>query len=509
MYGDFLKYAGLARYEPHAVQPRNSVLVGISYSRLQSLGSRGDCLSMFKCCVIISGFMIALLPQLASADTPEQVFSKSSPSIVVVVASAKGKFVGLGSGVVTEVGKVITNCHVAQRGENLQVRHLGKIVRASLQFVDNARDLCQLSVPNLDVSPVTLSTTKNLRVGQRVYAIGAPQGLELTLSEGLISSLRQYEGAQYIQTSAAISPGSSGGGLFDDQGRLIGITSYYFSEGQNLNFALPVDWIVELPHRARQAAKLTDESRIEWVNRSFALTEKEDWAGLLAHSKQWVKRMPGDPVALFSLSIAYNHLGQYDQAINTLQEVVRIMPEGEWVWDALGIAYSGAKQYEQAVKAFQESLRIQPEHSKTWYNLGITYGELTKFHDAIQAYRESLRVDPEYADAWYNLGNIYFGQKKYDAAVNAYREVLRIEPRYAKAWYSLGNIYTTLGQNDQAIQAYQGTLNILPDDAKTWRNLGLVYSRQGQRDRVLEIYKTLRKLDPAMADDYFNALILR
>ena len=95
------------------------------------------------------------------------------------------------------------------------------------------------------------SNNRDLRVGQRVYAIGAPQGLELTLSDGLISGLRDAAGAQIIQTSAAISPGSSGGGLFDDAGELIGVTTFQTKTGQNLIFAIPVEWIDQLPQRGR------------------------------------------------------------------------------------------------------------------------------------------------------------------------------------------------------------------------------------------------------------------
>jgi serine protease Do len=65
---------------------------------------------------------------------------------------------------------------------------------------------------------VVVGSTKSLKVGAKVYAIGAPKGLELTLSDGIVSSLREVEGGQYIQTTAAISPGSSGGGLFDENG---------------------------------------------------------------------------------------------------------------------------------------------------------------------------------------------------------------------------------------------------------------------------------------------------
>ncbi|MEP6934082.1 MAG: S1C family serine protease [Nitrospirota bacterium] len=155
--------------------------------------------------VLVTGFVLVFLSPLAArANTPDQIFVQVSPSVVVHIFDAKGKSVGQGSGAVIGAGQVITNCHVAQKGESLKVRQLGKTFKATLQYADPDRDLCQLSVQDLQAQPVVLGTASKLRIGQRVYAIGAPKGLELTLSEGLISSLRPYEGSQYIQTSAAI-----------------------------------------------------------------------------------------------------------------------------------------------------------------------------------------------------------------------------------------------------------------------------------------------------------------
>ena len=97
-----------------------------------------------------------------------------------------------------------------------------------------------------------LATTSAVQVGHAVYAIGNPKGLDLTLSAGLVSSLRRNPTGQLvlIQTPAAISGGSSGG-LFDDSGRLIGLTTIgsVGADTQNLNFAVPSEWIAELPQR--------------------------------------------------------------------------------------------------------------------------------------------------------------------------------------------------------------------------------------------------------------------
>jgi tetratricopeptide (TPR) repeat protein len=422
-----------------------------------------------------AGYALVLLSSLAAANTPEQIFVQVSPSVVVVdIFDAKGKSIGLGSGAVIGAGQVITNCHVAQKGKSLQVRQSGKSFKATLQYADPDRDLCQLSVPDLQAPPVALGTAKKLRVGQRVYAIGAPQGLELTLSEGLISSLRPYEGSQYIQTSAAISPGSSGGGLFDDQGRLVGITTFYLAEGQSLNFALPVDWIAELPKRTQAATVVAKKGGLDWLNRAVALEEKKDWQGMLKLAQQWIKSEPGSAVAWYGLGNAYNELKQYDQAIQAYREALRIQPEYADVWNNLGAAYDDLKQYDQAIQALREALRIQPEDAGAWFNLGIAYDNLKQYDQAIQAYRETLRIQPEYAKAWNNLGAAYNDLKQYDQAIQALREALRIPPEYAGAWF----------------------------------NLGVTYYLQGQRDKVREIYQTLRKLDPALAERYFNVLIL-
>ena len=100
---------------------------------------------------------------------------------------------------------------------------------------------------------MTTHRLSSVRVGQRVYAVGNPAGLELTFTEGLISAIRTIRGYQMIQTSAPVTHGSSGGGLFDDQGRMVGVTSSGIKEGLGLNFAIPVDYVQEIIARAKPA----------------------------------------------------------------------------------------------------------------------------------------------------------------------------------------------------------------------------------------------------------------
>ena len=206
-----------------------------------------------------------LLPAVAAkALTPAELFAQVSPSVWrVQTLDADGLLLGQGSAVVVAPGLLVTNCHVLARARQVQVRRDGpaKATPARLSLWDVQRDLCQLEAAGLSAPFVPLGSAADAAVGQPAYAIGHPRGLDLTMSAGLVSSLRRNGAGQLVllQTSAAISGGSSGGGLFNEAGALLGLTTIASITGdaQNLNFAIPADLIKDLPrrHAAARAAE--------------------------------------------------------------------------------------------------------------------------------------------------------------------------------------------------------------------------------------------------------------
>jgi serine protease Do len=188
--------------------------------------------------------------------TPEQLFEQGSPSVWVVhTLDGERRPLMQGSAVVIGPGQVLTNCHVLRGARSVSIGRENMSFGATLEHPDTERDLCLLKVANLHAPAVSVASHEGLRVGARVYAIGAPQGMETTLSDGLLSGIRRSAQGEVValQISVPISPGSSGGGLFDTQGRLVGVTSAGLREAQNLNFALPAGWIAEVPARAQAA----------------------------------------------------------------------------------------------------------------------------------------------------------------------------------------------------------------------------------------------------------------
>lgn len=182
------------------------------------------------------------------------LFASLSPSVVRIVAldvvkGEKSKLKARGSAVVIQPNLMLTNCHV------LKGNAVGTLIDKKVLFVrrvggDDALDLCLLR-PNKPFTAIKNTRSyETLRVGEKVFAIGSPSGLENTLTEGIISGLRTRKDVRLIQTSTPIYPGSSGGGLFDEDGALIGITTFG-KAGTNLNFAVALDESAPIIARAK------------------------------------------------------------------------------------------------------------------------------------------------------------------------------------------------------------------------------------------------------------------
>ncbi len=183
----------------------------------------------------------------ATPLAPSDVFKKVAPSIWVVVATPsraelRVRNVALGSAVAISEHLLLTNCHVVKDRAIIKLVQEGTRDNASLVAADDVSDRCVIKAETLTLTPVAgVRTIESLAVGERAFAVGAPLSFERTLSEGLVSAIRGRGGHAMVQTSAAISPGSSGGGLFDERGNLIGITTLTYRVAQNLNFAIAAE----------------------------------------------------------------------------------------------------------------------------------------------------------------------------------------------------------------------------------------------------------------------------
>ena len=190
------------------------------------------------------------------AQTPQEVAQTGfASSITVLVYDEFGDALGLGSGFAIAPGRFVTNAHVIAGAHTALVRPIGDADTfdvTKVEYFDRDRDLAVLRAPQLELPPIEVVGHDAPSVGDAVFAVGSPLGLEGTFTQGIVSGYRTLETQSLMQITAPISPGSSGGPVLGLDGRLVGIAVGAFSDGQNLNFAIPVTALATLLEKPSQ-----------------------------------------------------------------------------------------------------------------------------------------------------------------------------------------------------------------------------------------------------------------
>jgi len=193
-------------------------------------------------CLIASGY--------SSAQTPRDIAQKSFVSVVMLVMEdANSQPTALGSGFFVSENIVTTNLHVIRNSERGYAKIVGEKPGydiTGIVGIDAEMDLVLLEVANVRASPLPLGDSQQVAVGDEVYVVGNPQGLEGTFSKGIISGIRNFDAKSILQITAPISPGSSGGPVLNNKGEVIGVAVATLKGGQNLNFAIPVSYLSQL-----------------------------------------------------------------------------------------------------------------------------------------------------------------------------------------------------------------------------------------------------------------------
>lgn len=218
-----------------------------------------------------------------------QIYAKSVSSVCTVITMASGKPVSLGSGfVVSSGGLVATNRHVVDRATDILVKcGKHKAVAGHVTGPFGPADLALIRTSLKNLRPLHISAENPEKIiGQQVFVIGNPEGLEGTISSGLISGVRSVDGLQVIQISAPISHGSSGGPVILASGAVIGVATAQLTEGQNLNFALPASLLRDLVYEAGTTQLTSDTAGaakgapVSWKDIPAAILSRAFWESL-------------------------------------------------------------------------------------------------------------------------------------------------------------------------------------------------------------------------------------
>jgi len=303
----------------------------------------------------------------------EKIYKKVSDAVVVIHAfDFNNQLSKQGSGVViSEKGYVVTNYHVLAGCERLEILHNKEIVPyVDIIGIDVEKDILILKIKEKKFSAIKIGNSKSLNIGQKVYAIGSPLGFENSISEGIISGLRNYgeTGKNFIQITAGISSGSSGGAIVNDKGELIGISTLTIKEGQNLNFAIPIDVVLSVE--------------------------------ISSYSKN-------DSYKDFELFYKGNDAvdkGNYQDAIKYYTSYIKKFPDHDGAYYNRGNSKAYLEDYRGSILDYNEAIKINPNYSNAYYNRGQSKSNLKDYRGAILDYSKAIEINPNFAIAYMNRG---------------------------------------------------------------------------------------------------------
>ncbi len=405
----------------------------------------GQMKTIILCTIVLSFFFTSDF--LCATTDLSVLVRKASDAVGLVITADKKKNVGYGSGYfISTDGDFVTNYHVVDKAETVIVKFPNeKIYRVKeIIGIDKTKDIAILKLNTDGESVSFIRMSKRVpELGERIFVMGNPMGLEQTVSDGIVSSVRDYKGFKFIQMTARISPGSSGGPVMNMDGDVVGIATLYVKKGQNLNFAVSVEEVMKLLEKV-------DKPYCNNFNDALYLVKKYYYVNDYVSARKYIDMaLEFDPkgkglykffakildskqnqelVYLWSESIKNKHS-------NYLSELIFEMSSME-----MGMIAAKKEKYVEAVKYLtnikipfgkeEDDSRFSKKNRSRVYNvLAYSYYQTKKYEESAKWYNyylsgESLGNQMDFL-AYGHLGFICFKLEKYSDAVNFLKKALR------------------------------------------------------------------------------------
>jgi hypothetical protein len=313
-------------------------------------------------------------PGASAQSLQPAAFLPISASVVRVEASRVQGGISIGSGVTVAPSVIVTNCHVTRDAAAIRVSGAGQVFDATGQRADGTHDVCFLRVPGWRGKPASVVEHDRLRIGDAVAAIGFTGGTGRSLQFGRVRGLHVLEGARVIQSDAAFTSGASGGGLFDGDGKLVGLLTFRSRGSRDGFYALPVGWIRDRLPRDEQ-----------WVD----IGPLQDAAAF------WQRDAVTQPYFLRAASLGAER--RWRELIELTNAWAKADPRDAEPFRLRGDAFQAMDLGESAVHAFSEALRLEPDNPLAWYGLAIAYASIGDTASSRQAQSRTADLDGDLA----------------------------------------------------------------------------------------------------------------
>jgi len=356
---------------------------------------------LFKHLYILPLFFILVcvrtLTQQVSSDelTPDKIYEKVDNSIVVVLAYDNLGNMFQGSGVVINTeGLIVTNHHVCKDANRIEIKHYNKEIKnVSVYLYDEVKDILFLKTNDKTLPPIPYGTSSSLRTGQRIYAVGSPEGYENSISEGIVSGFRTDENnVKLIQMTCPITDGSSGGAVLNSKGELIGLSVSGQHEGA-LYFAIPVNDIYTMIGIETQYTEVSDP--VKYYEIGTQANESKNYNDAEIYFSKYLEKFSSDATAYYKRGYARFKLKEYKKAISDFSTVLQTSETSESFFYR-GNCYYSLKDYKNALADYNKAIEQEPDNYDIYYNRGYANFRLKNYSEAVSDWQKAVELNPDY-----------------------------------------------------------------------------------------------------------------
>ncbi|MBN4002635.1 tetratricopeptide repeat protein [Nostoc sp. LPT] len=195
---------------------------------------------------------------------------------------------------------------------------------------------------------------------------------------------------------------------------------------------------------------------------------------------------------------------EYEGAITSYEQALKIQPEYHYAWNGKGNALVNLGRNAEAIASYDKALKFKPDFHLAWNNRGIALYDLGRFEEAIASYDQALKIKPDFHLAWNNRGNALDELGRPEEAITSYDQALKFKLDYHQAWYNRGIALDNLGRPEKAIASYDQALKIKPDDHQAWNNRGYALDDLGRTEEAIASYDQALKFKPDLHQAWYN-----
>ncbi|MGB7210649.1 MAG: tetratricopeptide repeat protein [Pyrinomonadaceae bacterium] len=459
-------------------------------------------------------FLIALgfVLEIRAQDLLPELVRRIKPSSVAIETfDAKGNTLSRGSGFFIAADRVITNRHVIEKSSRVEVHLIDgkKFTVRGVLAVDGEGDLAMLQVEVPLALAIPLPIARSVpQEGESIVVVGNPFGLEGSVSNGIVSAVREISGyGKIIQITAPISAGSSGSPVVNMYGQVIGVATLQAAEGQSLNFAVPSERIFQLKVSELQTFSLlsavTQKNKRAAAERLYsqgvAQLSRDDFPRALTFFEKAIEIDPNYAEAWYQAGFTYGVQGRHAEALKASKQAAKLRPDWAETFVNIGASSFALGQYKEAADAYRQAIKLEDYKPDTQYSLGLSLEKLNRTDEEILAYRRALLLKPDHANAIEKLGMAYLKLKRYADALTQFEQLKTYKPD-AKTYNYIGESLIELGKAEESVDAFNNAVSYNPDFDKARYNLGRSYIKLGNRDMAQVQYEILKNSRSDWAD---------